>query len=140
MDFSRFVDPGTCIADACVVGVTDDFALDDELLARGQPNIFAPVADTGVVNTGLQQGRASSCCQQCAALDDRSTHIASPPSNMPVTPCLRPQAAIELGVFRILPLARLCDAQAFGEGFDAVIRYRIGLLPNRYGREQLLNL
>ena len=39
----------------------------------------------------------------------------------------------------MLPLARLRDAQAFREGFDAVLRYRIMLLPNKYGRKQLLN-
>ena len=40
----------------------------------------------------------------------------------------------------MLPLARPRDAQAIREVFRAVLRYRIGLFPNRYGCEQLLNL
>ena len=39
----------------------------------------------------------------------------------------------------MLPLTRLRDAQAFREGFDAVLRYLIDVLPNKYVRKQLLN-
>ena len=59
---------------------------------------------------------------------------------MPLASCSHAQAAIELGVALVPRLARLRDAQASGDVFCAVLGYRIGVLANGYGREQLLIL
>ena len=61
------------------------------------------------------------------------------PSNLALAPCLRAQAAIEL-IVNLLPLrARLHDALTSRDTFCTALGYRIGVLPNKYGRKQLLN-